>query len=357
MDKIENIDEILHQIQLSEGEEFECDRDALKAEYLKESSGKSSLAIKVLSIFGVLFGTILFIIFMFAAGLYNSDTGLLVFGVGFIGGAITLNFAYDKLIIDTISLSLFSMGFTMIGMGLSELGMEANTIQFVFILIALATLFITQNYLISFISVLAISGNVLALIANNKWAYEMIHVYTVVVALILAFTIFKEARIITTSKKLSKLYNPVRIALIFSFIAGLFFIGKKGLISISPNYLWVSSVVSICAIFYVIYILCNTFNVQRQQDKIMVYGTAFVLLAPTAFAPAISGAMLIILLSFLVNYKTGLVVGVIAFIYFVLQYYYDLNFTLLTKSIILFFSGVIFILFYIFTTKKLTAHE
>ena len=58
-----------------------------------------------------------------------------------------------------------------------------------------------------------------------------------------------------------------------------------------------------------------------------------------------------------VNYKTGLVIGIISFIYFISQYYYDLNFTLLTKSIILFSSGIVFILFYLFTNKKLNTNE
>ena len=44
-------------------------------------------------------------------------------------------------------------------------------------------------------------------------------------------------------------------------------------------------------------------------------------------------------------------------IYFISQYYYDLNFTLLTKSILLFSSGVLFLLLYLFTHKNLTQNE
>jgi len=81
------------------------------------------------------------------------------------------------------------------------------------------------------------------------------------------------------------------------------------------------------------------------------------MLVSTIFSPSISGAMIIVLLSFLVNYKTGLAIGIISLIYFISQYYYDLNFTLLTKSIILFSSGIVFLLFYLFTTKKLNSNE
>lgn len=171
--------------------------------------------------------------------------------------------------------------------------------------------------------------------------------------------VFKEAKIITTNKILSKLYNPVRIGLIFSFVAGLAFLGKKGLgfFPISPNYIWLSSVIIIPVIIYLISLLFNILNITKIQHKTVIYIFAVLAFLPTVFSPAISGAILIILLSFFVNYKTGLVLGIIAFIYFISQYYYDLNFTLLTKSILLFSSGVIFIALYLFTHKKLTTNE
>jgi len=78
---------------------------------------------------------------------------------------------------------------------------------------------------------------------------------------------------------------------------------------------------------------------------------------PTAFSPVILGILLIILLSFLVNYKLGLSVGILTFIYFICQYYYDLNYTLLTKSILLFSSGILFLIFYIFIHKYLGSNE
>jgi len=93
------------------------------------------------------------------------------------------------------------------------------------------------------------------------------------------------------------------------------------------------------------------------QYKSGIYALSILLLLPTVLSPAISGAILIILLSFLVNYKTSLVIGIAAFIYFVSQYYYDLHFTLLTKSILLFSSGILFLGLYLLTHKKLTSNE
>jgi len=128
-----------------------------------------------------------------------------------------------------------------------------------------------------------------------------------------------EAKIVSTNKILSKLYDPVRVGLIVSLIFGLISIGKRGLIPITQNYMWISSLIIILVTMY----LVNT----------------------------------IIKVNFLVNYKTGLAIGIISIIYFISQYYYDLSLTLLTKSIILFVSGMMFLLFYFFTAKNLSTNE
>ncbi|MEX0362988.1 MAG: DUF4401 domain-containing protein, partial [Allomuricauda sp.] len=111
------------------------------------------------------------------------------------------------------------------------------------------------------------------------------------------------------------------------------------------------SVVSFLAVLYLVKDLIKVVGVVSGNTKTLIYVLSVAVLLPAVMAPAISGAVLIILLSYKINYKTGLAIGIIALIYFVSQYYYDLNLTLLTKSIILFSSGMVFLLFYLFTLK------
>jgi uncharacterized membrane protein len=99
------------------------------------------------------------------------------------------------------------------------------------------------------------------------------------------------------------------------------------------------------------------FKMPPGREKTTIYALSFVLLLSTAMSPAIAGALLIILLAFMVNHKTGFAVGIISFIYFVSQFYYDLGYTLLLKSILMFSTGVLFMLIYLFTYKKLHANE
>jgi uncharacterized membrane protein len=351
----EEIKEILDYFQANEEKPVEFDDDAIVSSYQK-NNGTQSLAIKILSVFGGILASIAFLGFLLIAGLYNSETGLLIVGCIFLVGAILVSKQYDKIIIDTVSVSFFILGFLLLGYGFSQLDVNNNTICVLFFIIALAAIGIAQNYILSFISTLIVNGSVLTLILSNKYE-DLIHIYVSALALILTYWFLKEAKIVTTNKALSKLYNPIRIGLTFSFIAGFAFLGIRWIHWFSPDYVWFSSVIIVSAIIYLVSGLFDVLNVTKKWHKTTIYIFTTLVLLPTAFSPAISGAILILLLSFLVNYKTGFVLGIIAFIYFISQYYYDLNFTLLTKSILLFSSGVLFLVLYLFTYKKLTTNE
>ena len=240
--------------------------------------------------------------------------------------------------------------------GLKEMNVDENITAVLIIMIALCSLFITQNYMLSFISVLAINASLLTLIISND-LYNLIHLYIAFNTIMLTYCFLNEAKIITSNNKLSKLYNPIRIGLIFSLLFGLIVIGIKDLIPISQNYIWMSSVIIVFIIMFLVKTITEITKIETLKNKLLIYSLSVLILIPTVFSPSISGAILIILLSFLVNYKTGLVIGIVSLIYFISQYYYDLNFTLLTKSIILFSSGIVFVLFYLFTNKKLHTNE
>lgn len=351
----ENMQELLDYLQSTEDKELQFDEAAIVAAYQKNNDNQS-LAIKILSVFGGLMASLAFLGFLFIAGLYNSDSGLLIFGTLCIAGAIWINKKYDKIIIDTVSVSSFIIGFILLGFGFSQLKINENVVSIIFIILSLGSLSIVQNYILSFIAVLIINGSILLLIISNN-GYDLIHFYISLLALIITYFSLKEAKILTAGKALSKLYNPLRIGLIFSFLSGLVFLGKKGLLPISADYIWATSVITISAIIYLVYRLFDVLDITKTQHKIGIYIFSILLLLPTVCSPAISGALLIMLLSFSVNYKTGLVLGIIAFIYFISQYYYDLNFTLLTKSVLLLASGVLFTILYLFTRKKLTSNE
>lgn len=357
----EEIKELLDYLKISQNKELNFEEEAIFTEYQKDDNHQS-LAIKILSIFGGIFTAGAFLGFIFMGGLYDSDMGLLIFGVLFVAGAIGITKIYDKIIMDTISVSFYIIGFILFGLGLEKQKVSEDIISIIFIVLSLISLIIVQNYIISFVSILIINGSIVTLIITNDVG-NLIYFYSSVLTVILTYIFLKEAKIITASKILLRLYNPLRTALVFSFMSVFIFFsinrtfGISTFFPTSAYYILMSSVVIIAAIMYVLSHLFGTLNITKTQDKIAVCVVCALLLLPAVYSPAILGAILIILLSFLVNYKGGLGVGIIAFIYFVSQYYYNLDFTLLTKSILLMASGVLFLALYLFINKKIVSNE
>lgn len=356
MDKEINLKETLAFIQAQEGEHFQADEVLIAKEYSQNEGEKSSIAIKILSVLGGFLATLAFLGFLMIAGLYDSEGGLLFFGVCFIAAALWLNKLSDRLITDTFSISVYVLGFALLALGLTRQELDETGISLLFMLIAAGALFITQNYILSFISVLIISGSLLVIILSNE-VFGLVHGYIALITFALAFHMLNEAKMITSHKILSRLYDPVRIGLIISLLAGLFIVGKRGLIPLSGNLIWISSVVTISVVLYLISLVLEILGIDSRGGRIKVYTGSILILMPTLFAPAIAGAIIILLLSYLVNYKTGIAIGIMAVVYFISQYYYDLNLCLLIKSGILFFSGILFLLFYVFTQKRLSGYE
>lgn len=337
-------------------DQIQYDVDKIAAVYEKNDHGHQSVAVKILSVVGGILASLAFMGFLFLVGLYDSETGLLVLGIAAILSSTLLSKKADSIITDTICVSFFIIGFALLGIGLDKMRVDENIIFTVFIGVAFCSLVFVQTYILSFVSLLIVNGSILALILFNH-QYELVNVYVAVMALVTAWFFLKEAAMITSSKVLSRLYNPIRTSLVFSFMAGLVLVGKSGLVPAYLNYDWMSSVVIIAVILCVVFIIFEVLKITRLQHKILISICTVLVLLPALFSPAIPGAILIILLGFLINDKTGFVLGVLAFIYFVSQYYYDLNLTLLTKSILLFSSGILFLLIYLLTHKKLTTHE
>jgi len=350
-----SIKEVQDYFQSISDSEIQFQEDAITKAYEK-SNDHQSLAIKILSIFGGIMASQAFLGFLFLTGLYDSNVGMLVFGLLLIAGAIWINKQYDRIIIDTMSVFFYIIGFVLVGMGLSGMDFDENMVIIIIMILAFIPLGIIQNYILSFVSIITVLGGFMTLIIANDH-YDLMHLYVSVLAILLTYIYLNEAKILSQYRKYGALYNPLRIAMIFSFVSGLLVLGIKDWVPLAYNYIWLSSIVIIGAILFVLSVIFKIFESRSKNYRIGIYSCCLLLLAPTALSPAISGSILIIMLSFLVNHKTGFVVGVIAFLFFISRYYYDLNFTLLTKSILLLASGVLFIALYRYTHKKLKSDE
>ncbi len=351
----EQVTELLTHFRHAGDQTMEFDEEAILAAYQKNKSSQS-LAIKILSIFGGLLASLAFTGFLFVSGIAKSEEVLLGLGIISIIGSLWMNQKQDKIIMDTIRVSAFLMGFTLLGVGLAELDTNESIICSVFIMLSCISLILTRNYILSFVSVLILNGSIITLLICNN-AYNLIPIYTAVLALATTYFLFKEARIITKIRKRAGSYDPVRAGLVCALLSALILTSQSGIYPVSPAYFWLCAVIMIAAILRLTPELSGILEITTTGHKIMIYLFVVLSLLPTVPSPAISGALLVMLLSFLRNYKTGFVLGVLTFIYAVCHYYYDLSFTLLTKSMLLGATGLLFLIIYLYTHKKLMPDE
>ena len=354
----EDIKKWMDELQSTSDKEIRFDEEAIMAAYQEKSTNQQSLPIKILSIFGGIMACLAFLGFLAVSHIIDSGTSITVLGIICIIGSVFVSRTSKKIIMDTLCVSFFITGLILFGAGiLSEMTTHTeNSVYIAFIIIALCTLSLAQNYILSFVSILIINGCMIAFTITNH-TYGLIPFIIIFQAAIITFLFLQEAKIITTHKAFVKLYDPIRIGMVLSFLFTFGFLSVESFIHISTSYDWIPSIVIIPVILYVISILFKNLGINNTTSKIIIYVLSILMLSPTIIFPAISGAMLIILLSFLVNYRTGLATAIIALIYFIGKFYYDLHYTLLTKSLFLMISGILFLAIYFFTHKKLTSNE
>ncbi len=327
---------------------------AIEQAYMTEAP-KQTLPIKVLSILGGLLTAIAFFGFLLITGFYQSGIALTCIGVLAISAGAILSQKHDSILLDTISISSVIIGFILVGVGMAELDVSEKTIPLFFITIALLCFFLAKSYMLTFVSTLIAHGSIFAYLMSSNQP-SLIPIYVALLGILIGYVYLKEAKLIGLSTFMARRYNPLKIALIFAFVSGLMFLRGAFLPQVHPYFLLVTSTTSTILILYVTHTILNVFAVTKWSTKSLAYFLTLLTLAPTAVTPGISGALLLLLLGFLTNYKTGFVIGGISLLYFIGQCYYDLQFTLLTKSILLFASGIFFLVLYLFIAKRHEQH-
>lgn len=363
MRNLQELNEFLKQNQIVQDATLELEESRIEEAYHNKKE-QASFGIKLLSILGGIFGSYMFVLFTYALGLADSDLGMLILGSVCLLGAILINNKFSKIIYDTFSACFLIIGFSSINLGLTNL-ISTNSNLLVLMLLALFSWYFSRNYMMSFISVLTINLGVFLLIVINEEG-RLLGIYVPILAIGFTYLMLNEAKLIRRSAFLSARYNPLKTGLLFCLTIGLcmlstmelldtlFYMGKSGGVL---NYKWFASAINI---FLVLYFLSRLFKLLEVTDfkyKLLLYTLSSLVLLLSIVSPAISGTILILLLSFMSQYRTGFVLGVLGFIFFLSKFYYDLDFSLLTKSILLFSSGIIFLALYFLTSKKLSTYE
>ncbi|NGM61889.1 DUF4401 domain-containing protein [Sphingobacterium sp. SGG-5] len=354
----DNIHQLTIDLKESSERELTFDHNAILDEIRNDTQDQQTLAIKILSIAGGILGALAFAGFLFAAELYESAVALTTVGIVMTIAAIVLGRWGAKVIWDTFSASFYLMGYTCVIFASDRLDWSTNLTLTLFIVIEIATLYLSRSYLLNFLSVLLLTGNVVAMLIHNNLQdlyYPLVALLSIKLTLIMGY----EIKILTTGVILPiRTYHALRSGLLFSLLF-LLIIGNNNIYNfeLHDTFSWVASTVFLLLIALTTFKIAPLLRINKSLYRILISIVAMLLLLPTYYYPAVSFSILTLLLSFHLKYKTGLAVGIIAFLYFISRFYYDLNYSLLTKSLLLFGTGLLFLLLYTLVHKKLIPNE
>ncbi|MGX5689320.1 DUF4401 domain-containing protein [Arcticibacter tournemirensis] len=350
------VEKLLTEIESAEGEYFEADAVEIQQELARRASLYSGLGIKALSIAGGALAGVFFMAFLFSIGLNKSGTGMLVLGLACIAAALFLQRVINSLILDTAVISAYAIGHISFAAGLSHLHVDENFTALALCAISLASILLTESFMLVFIAVLVFNGGLLAFVLIND-AHYFIFLLTAFLSITFTWVHLAESSILSGNRKLNILYNPVRAGLLFSFIGLLFVLAWRDFFVLHATPMWISSAIIIAAVMLVIQRILKTTPGISNKNHLLIYFFIFLLLLPCLFAPAIIGSVLILLLCFHTGHRSGLILAIMSFAFFVFLYYYDLGYTLLTKSAILFVSGLLFLLAWLVFKKQIKNYE
>lgn len=337
----ESMEQALEEVRSVTGTAFECDLEQVFANESPRHGG----AIAVLQVVGGLLGSIAFLGFLFAFGIYQHRFAVIIIGILFFGASVANPWILKRAFPETIGLFLYVIGCFLFTYGLSQYHLDGNMVISVLVLASSLALLLGKGRLIVFTSVLLLAGSLVAYAFENH-VEDLIHVVVFVSIAVAGYVTINESKILMMRNRIASISDTVALAFA---IAG---VGIMNLMNISlhlpfnPYLLWVSGL----APFFIAVLIIN-----RRVDGSMTVTiiSAIFLLSIAIFAPAIMASIAIILLGYGYNRKVMMVLGILVFFQFTSQFYYDLKFTLLTKSWMLMGTGILGLAGYFLYNKSI----
>lgn len=315
---------------------------------------KNNLTIHVVSIIGGILTAIFLLGFLALSSIIDSQETSLIAGCVLMIATLTISRLIIKPFLDAMNITLYIAGCVLLAFGISD---NVNILFGVLIGVSILTFILSKGFILPFLSVILFNISLFGEIAHwsSSWYPLQIAVVPIVAAFLL--TNLYERRLLNRLKEgnFSSKYRP--------FHTGLFISSIFALSGTSSTYLtsgmneWIISVFLWMGILLMVHKIMRVMEVENPASKAGIYLLSVVICLPTLFAPYVSGSLLLILICFHYGYKAECGAALLLFVYSISKYYYDLNITLLVKSLTLFFIGIALITAWYFFTQKRTNNE
>lgn len=307
---------------------------------------KSNLSIQVLSILGGLLTAGFFIGFLVFIDATRSTTSCFIISTLLITTAVILSRTTSKPFLDAINITFYIAGCTL-PFFTSSLHEEMLYISFVGI--SIITFLLSKGFMLPLVSVILFNVSLFAEISELT-SYNPLRIAIVPIFIIfLLLNLFEDQLLVRMPEQQAK-YKPLHAGF---FVSTLFTLGGMSIFHddselISP-FIWIGFTVLIQQV-------TQTLKVKSRAIQCYIYMMSLAVCLLTLYAPYLSGSLLLIFICFHYGYRKEFAASILLFIYTVSKFYYDLSLTLLVKSALLFFTGILLIVTWYFITQKETKH-
>lgn len=355
MKKLSEVPALLQQWQEASGVDLLADKDRVMAAYEQAHANQRTIFLKILAVAGGLVAATFFIFFVYGSGLDDHPAALLVLGGLLLGGALLIGNKFSSLLPDTLSVSAFAVAFLLIGIGMGDYGVKDTSIFAILSLLGMLALLITHHYLLAFLAVLVCAGSLFFIFPNGIFSTACLWLIALL-AWAFVLLVSNEAAVVK-HKKFGQIFQPICLGLIVTLVMACFMVRWMTKGQAQDWFMPASTLLVIGALLYAAPPIVRRLGIHSKRLERIILFCLLLLLLPTVFAPAISCSLLILLVCFAVRNHTGYVLGMAGLVYSISQFYYDLQLTLLAKSVLLLLPGILFLVLYFLIHKSFQQDE
>lgn len=332
------------------------DSEAFETSLFPENRNKYTLAIKLLAFVGAFIGAIMFLGVLFILEFFKSEETVLFIGVACLVASLLFsrNRHVENVMFEPITLVLGIMGQLITPWGIVAV-FELKFSSFypffsITLIMASVVLVVSKNIILRYFASLTVCLSILGMIWQSK-QFDLVHILIAFISIILIGMWLKEPKILSRYNFLSDYFNPVGFGLLTAMILILSITVNREFSQQYFTHWWISSIIFLVLLLYVTWDTLQQLDLQKWFWLVCV--VILLLLLPTISAPGIVASVVILVLGFRVGHSYISMIGIVSITYFMIAFYYNLNTTLLLKSIYLMVSGAFFIASFFILKKQL----
>jgi hypothetical protein len=350
MSQSEEIQKSLALVRSEASEEFRCDESALLTSVITKNQKSTTAVIAITAVGGIL-GALAFLGFLFTIKFYDYPSAVLICGVTLFVISVFHSYFFPDKFSEIISLSLFIIGFFLIGVSCADepFNFSVNTILLLLSALAIITILWAQGRVLIFMACCTLIASVIGILYENQMP-NLIHLVTASCLLLSGTLFIFEAKVMALRNRLSEVANPIRLATALASLGVLEFIDRFHWLGLDEKFLWISSLVPLFWSYVII------FPILRKAPLLKCL-VAIALVIPAFISPTMASSLAIILIGF--GFRSILlgILGSWVLLNSIVLFYYNLDMNLLNKSILLLTTGALFLITYFFINKSSHVNE